>query len=114
VQRLRISGGLWIAVAVLSIALTVIFRVESYQIVATIGLGVAAAALGSWMLARPSRVAIPASIIAGIVWLLLYAGLAVVQSDEMAAWVTDAFLAVAGGGVALLAWTARAQTVRHP
>jgi hypothetical protein len=114
VDRLRISGALWIAVAVLSIALTVIFRVESYQIVATIGLGVATAVLGSWMLARPSRVAIPASIIASVVWLPLYGGLAVVQSDEMAAWVTDAFLAFAGGGVALLVWTARAQTARHP
>jgi uncharacterized membrane protein YhhN len=103
------SGVSWMAVAVLSIAITLIFRVEAYQTVATIGLGAATAILGAWMLARPSRVAIPASIIAGIVWLLLYTGLAVVQSAEMAAWVTDAFLALAGGGVALLAWTARAQ-----
>jgi hypothetical protein len=110
-QKLRIAGLLWIAVAVLSIAMTVIFRVESYQILATAGLGIATAALGSWMLARPSRAAILGSIVAGIAWLLLYAGLAVVQSEEMAAWGIDAFLAVAGGGVALLAWTARAQTV---
>ena len=110
-QTLRISGVLWIAVAVLSIAMTVIFRVEGYQILATIGLGVVTAALGSWMLARPSRDAIPGSIVAGIAWLLLYAGLAVVQSDEMAAWGIDAFLALSGCGVALLAWTARAQTV---
>jgi hypothetical protein len=64
------------------------------------------------MLARPSRVAIPASIIAGIAWLVLYAGLAVLQSDELAAWVTDAFLAVAGSGVGLVAWTAETQLDR--
>jgi hypothetical protein len=108
-QRLRIAGVLWIAVAVLSIAVTVVFRVDPNQVVATIGLGSATALLGLWMLARPSRVAIPASIIAGIAWLVLYAGLAVLQSDELAAWVTDAFLAVAGGGVAFVAWTAETQ-----
>lgn len=47
-----------------------------------------------------------------LVWLLLYGGLAVVQSDDLAAWVTDAFLAVAASGVALLAWTGRSQLDR--
>ena len=111
-QRLRIAGALWIAVAVLSIAVTVVFRVESNQVAATVGLGSATAFLGLWILARPSRVAIPASIFAGIAWPVLYAGLAVLQSDELAAWVTDAFLGVAGGGVGLLAWTAGAELDR--
>jgi hypothetical protein len=109
VMRLRIAGVLWIAVAVLSVVITVVFRVDSYQIVATLALGTSTAILGVWMLVRPSRVAIPASIIAGIAWLVLYAGLAVLQSDDMAAMVTDAFLAVAGGGVGILAWTTEAQ-----
>jgi hypothetical protein len=108
-HRLRIAGALWIAVAVMSIAATVMFRVDPSQIVATIGLGVATLVLGSWMLALPSRVAIPTSIVAGIVLLLLYLGLAVLQSDELAAWVTDAFLAFAASSPALLAWTARSQ-----
>ncbi len=112
VLRLRIAGVLWIAIAVFSIAITVVFRDDSYQIPATIGFGIATAILGVWMLARPSRVAIPASIIAGIAWLVLYAGLAVLQSDDLAAWVTDAFFAVAGGGVGLLAWTSGAQLDR--
>ena len=111
-ERLRIAGVLWIAVAVLSIAVTVVFRVDSNQVLATVGLGSATALLGPWMIARPSRIAIPASVIAGIAWLVLYAGLAVLQSDELAAWVTDAFLGVAGGGVGLLAWTAGAQLDR--
>ena len=111
-QRLRIAGVLWIAVAAFSIAITVVFRIESYQIAATVGFGIATMILGVWMLARPSRVAIPASIIAGIAWLVLYAGLAVLQSDEMAAWVTDAFFAIAGGGVGLLSWSAEMQLDR--
>jgi hypothetical protein len=108
-RRLRIAGALWVAVAVMSIAATIMFRVDSSQIVATIGIGVATAVLGSWMLALPSRIAIPASIVAGVVWLLLYLGLAVLQSGELAAWVTDAFLAFAASSPALLAWTARSQ-----
>ncbi len=112
VNRLRIAGVLWIAVAVFAIAITVVFRVDSAQIVATVGLGIATAMVGIWMVARPSPVAIPASIIAGIVSLLLYGGLTVLQSDEIAAWVTDAFIAVSSGGVALLAWTAGADLER--
>ena len=105
-RKLRIVGALWIAVAVMSIAATVMFRVDSSQIVATIGLGAATVVLGSWMLALPSRLAIPTSIAAGIVWLVVYLGLAVLQSEEPAAWVTDAFLAFAASSPAFLAWTA--------
>jgi hypothetical protein len=108
-HRLRIAGALWIAVAVMSIATTVMFRVDSSQILATTGLGVATAVLGSWILVLPSRIGIPTSIIAGIVWLLLYLGLAVVQSGELAAWATDAFLAFAACVPALLASMARSQ-----
>jgi hypothetical protein len=108
-HRFRIAGALWIAVAVMSIAATFMFRVDSSQILATTGLGLATVVLGSWMLVRRSRVAIPTSIVAGIVWLLLYLGLAVVQSGELAAWVTDAFLAFAASIPALLPWMARSQ-----
>ena len=111
-HRLRIAGVLWIAIAFLSIVVTVVFRVDSNQVVATVGLGTATAFMGLWIFARPSRVVIPTSIIAGIAWLVVYAGLAVLQSDELAAWVTDAFLAVAGAGVGFLAWTAGAQLDR--
>ena len=37
----------------------------------------------------------------------LYGALAVIQSSEAAAWVTDVFLLVAGVGIALLAWALR-------
>jgi hypothetical protein len=107
--RLRVAGVLWIAVALMSIAATAMFRVDSSQIVATFGIGAVTAVLGSWMLARPSRIAIPTSIVAGVVWLVLYLGLAVLQSGELAAWVTDAFLAVTACSPVLTAWMARAQ-----
>jgi hypothetical protein len=108
-QRLRIAGALWIAVALMSIATTVVFRVDSFQILATTGLGLLTGVLGLWMLVRPSRIAIPTSIIAGIAWLVLYLGLAVVQSGELAACATDAFLAFAASIPVLLAWMARSQ-----
>jgi hypothetical protein len=108
-HRLRVAGVLWIAVAVMSIAATAMFRVDSSQIAATFGIGAVTAVLGSWMLARPSGIAIPTSIVAGVVWLVLYLGLAVLQSDELAAWVTDAFLALAACSPVLIAWTAREQ-----
>ena len=111
-RRLRIAGGLWIAVALMSMAASVVFRVDSSQIVATIALGLATLVLGSWMLAVPRRIAIPMSIVAGIVWLPLYLGLAVVQSNELAAWVTDAFLAFVGSSPALLAWMDRSELDR--
>lgn len=108
-HRLRIAGALWITVAVLSLAATFIFRVDPFQIVATAALGVATAVLGAWMIALPRRVAVPASVVAGAVWLLLYLGLAVVQSDEVAAWVTDAFLAVVAISPVLLARSIQSQ-----
>jgi hypothetical protein len=108
-HRLRTAGALWIAVAVMAIVATVMFRVDASQIVGTIAVGLATVVLGLWILAVPSRIAIPASIVAGVVWLVLYVGLAVLQSDELAAWVTDAFLAVAATSPALLAWTAGSQ-----
>jgi hypothetical protein len=108
-HRLPIAGALWFAVSAMSIAATVMFRVDASQIVATIGIGLATAVLGLWILARPSRIAIPASTFAGVVWLLLYLGLAVLQSDELAAWVTDAFLALVATIPVLLAWPARSQ-----
>jgi hypothetical protein len=106
-DRLRIAGALWIALAVMSIAATFMFRVDPFQIVATTALGAATAVLGAWMVALPSRMVIPTSIVAGVAWLVLYLGLAVVQSGELAAWVTDAFLALAASSPLVLAWKAR-------
>ncbi|MBA3689484.1 MAG: hypothetical protein H0W81_11775 [Chloroflexi bacterium] len=112
-SKLKAIGTTWLAVAALSIAVTVVFRVDSAQIVVTLALALVTAALGGWMVLRPSTAAVGASLGVGIVWLAVYAGLAVLQSDEIAAWVTDAFLAVVGGVVGFVAWT-RTSTAARP
>lgn len=112
-QRFRLVGALWLALAAFSITMTLVFRVEAYQIVVTLALGVATAVLGSVVLGRPSRAAITTSIVAGIAWLALYVALAVIQADELAAWATNAFMAVAGCCIGLLARTTRSQFDRR-
>lgn len=111
-SKLKAIGTTWLAVAALSIAVTVVFRVDSAQIVVTLALALVTAALGGWMVLRPSTAAVGASLGVGIVWLAVYAGLAVLQSGEIAAWVTDAFLAVVGGVVGFVAWTRTSTSAR--
>ena len=113
-EKQRLVGGLWILLAALSITVTLVWRVDASQIVATIVFGVATAVLGAWMIVRPSGSAVGASIAAGAAWLAVYLGLAVIQADELAAWVTDVSLAVGAGGVAVLAWKARSDLGRLP
>lgn len=99
---LRTAGASWIAAAIFAIAITVMFRDDVGQIMATTGLAVATSIFGLWMLARAEPVPTPLAVVVGACWLGLYGGLAVLQSNEVAAWVTDVFLAVVGVGVALL------------
>lgn len=113
-QRQRLIGGLWLLVAALSIMVTFVFRVDAVQIAATIALGIATALLGAWMIVGPSGRWVGASIVAGVPWLVGYLGLAVIQADELAAWVTDTFLASVAGAVAVLAWRARPDVARRP
>jgi NO-binding membrane sensor protein with MHYT domain len=103
----RTAGASWIAAATLAIATTVIFRNDVGQIMATTGLAVATSIFGLWVLARAEPVPTPVAVVIGACWLGLYGGLAVLQSNEVAAWVTDVFLAIVGVGVALLAWALR-------
>jgi len=112
-SRLKAIAAAWLAVAALSVVFTLVFRVEPAQIVVTLALALVTAALGGWMVLRPSTAAVGASLGVGIVWLAVYAGLAVLQSDGIAAWVTDAFLAVVGGVVGFVAWT-RTSTAARP
>jgi len=111
-SKLKAIGAAWLAVAALSVVFTLVFRVDSAQIVVTLALALVTAALGVWMVLRPSTAAVGASLGVGIVWLAVYAGHAVLQSDEIAAWVTDAFLAVAGGVVGFVAWTRTSTSAR--
>lgn len=111
-SKLKAIGTTWLAVAALSVVFTLVFRVELAQIVVTLALALVTAALGGWMVLRPSTAAVGASLGVGIVWLAVYAGLAVLQSNEIAAWVTDAFLAVVGGVVGFVAWTRTSTSAR--
>jgi hypothetical protein len=106
-NRLRTAGASWIAAAIFAIAITVIFRNDVGQIVATTGLAVATLIFGLWMLARAEPVPTPVAVVVGACWLVLYGGLALLQSDEVGAWVTDVFLVMVGVGVALLALALR-------
>ena len=102
-NRLGIAGALWLVAAGSAIAMTIIFRTNPAQIVVTTAVGVVAAILGVWLMARPNALTVSASNVVTVVWIVLYAVLIVQQADEIAAWATDVFLIVLGvvAGVAV-------------
>ena len=113
-NRLGIAGALWLVAAGCSIAMTIIFRTVPAQIVITTSVGVVAAILGVWLMARPNALVVSASNVVTVVWIALYAVLTVQQADEIAAWATDVFLMVLGvvAGVAVYRAAASARVGR--
>ena len=70
--------------------ITVLFRGDAPgQAAVTVVLAVAGAVVAVWLLVRPSAGAMVASALVGVAWLIAYAVLAVVQSNLLAALVTD-------------------------
>ena len=111
----RMAGILWVVSALLATATSLIFRDDPVQVVVTIAASAVAAVLGLWMVARPSTTVAPLSYIVGLGWLALYAALTVQQSGELAAWTTDAFLALVGLGATLAAYRATREAIsRRP
>ena len=108
-NRLGIAGALWLAGAGFAIAMTIIFRVDPVQWVVTMAVGVVAAILGVWLMARPSARVVTASNVVAAVWTVLYAILTVQQSDELAAWTTDVILIVIGVAAGVVAYRAAAR-----
>ena len=53
-KRLGIAGAVWLIAAGFAIAITLIFRIDPVQWVVTMAVGVVAAVLGLWLIARPS------------------------------------------------------------
>ncbi len=104
------AGVTWIAAAAFAIAMTIAFRTDSVQVVVTIVIGVVAAALGLWLMARPSAPAVSASNVAAVAWTVLYGALALQQFGELAAWTTDVALIAIGvaAGIAAHRATKRA------
>jgi hypothetical protein len=101
---LRTAGILWVVSALLAAATSLIFRVDPVQVVVTIAASAVAAALGLWIIARPSTTVVALSYVVGLAWLALYAALTVQQSGELVAWTTDVFLALIGLGGTLAAY----------
>ena len=107
--RFGIAGVLWLVAAGSAIAMTIIFRTDPVQWVATMPIGVVAAVVGLWLIARPSALVVSASNAASVVWIVLYAVLTVQQSDELAAWTTDVALIAIGAAAGLAAYRAAAR-----
>jgi hypothetical protein len=99
---------LWLVAAGLAIATTLIFRTDQVQWVVTIAAGVVAAALGLWLIARPSALIVSASNLVAVMWTVLFAVLTVQQSDELVAWTTDVFLIALGAAAGVAAYRAAA------
>jgi len=109
VNRPGVAGALWLVAAALAIALTLIFRIDPIQWVATVVVGVVAAVLGLLLIARPRAVPASAANLVSAVWIVLYALLAVQQAGELAAWTTDAFLIALGAAAGLVAYRTAAK-----
>jgi hypothetical protein len=110
VPRLGTSGAMWLAAAGFAIAITLIFRVDLVQWVVTMTIGVVAAVLGLWMMIRPSARVVTVSNVVAVVWVVLYAVLAVQQSDDIAALTTDVALIAIGAAAGIAAYRAAANT----
>ena len=107
-NMLGIAGALWLVAAGSAIAMTIIFRTDPAQIVVTTAVGVVAAILGIWLMARPNALVVSASNVVTVVWIVLYAVLTVQQADEIASWATDVFLIVLGAAAGVAAYRAAA------
>ena len=108
-NRLGIAGAVWLVAAGFAIAMTLIFRTDPLQWVVTTAVGVVAAVLGLWLIARPSALVVSASNVVAVVWTVLYAVLTVQQSDEVAAWTTDIALVAIGVAAGLVAYRGAAR-----
>lgn len=110
--RSRVIAVIWAVATALAVVITVLFRGDAPgQAAVTVVFAVAGAAMAVWLLVRPSAGAIVASALVGVAWLIAYAVLAVIQSDLLAALVTDVGLAAAGAVAAGLSWAARHRSV---
>ena len=108
-NRLGIAGAVWLAAAGFAIATTLIFRTDPVQWVVTMAIGVVAAVVGVWLIARPSALVVSASNVVAVVWIVLYAVLTVQQADELAAWATDVILFAIGAAAGVAAYRAAAR-----
>ncbi len=103
-DKARLAGALWFLAALLAVAITAIFRTDTVQWVVAIAAAVAAAVVGALLLSRPNAALFAWSNAAGVMWLVVYAGLVIQQRGELVAWATDVFLGLLGLVAAILAY----------
>lgn len=108
-NRRGIAGPLWLVAAGSAIAVALVFRTDPVQWVVTIAIGLVAAGLGLWLIARPSARVVSAASAVSVVWIVLYGVLTVLQSDELAAWTTDVFLIAIGAAAGVAAYRTAAK-----
>jgi len=108
-NRFGMAGVLWLIAAGSAIVMTLIFRVDPVQWVVTMAVGAVAAVVGLWLIARPSALVVSASHAVAAVWIVLYAVLTALQSDEVAAWTTDVALIAIGAAAGVAAYRAAAR-----
>lgn len=101
--RSKLAGVLWLVAVVFAVTITIVFRVDVLQWIVTIARGIAAATVGLLLLIRPSGAIIIWSRAVGVVWLVVYAALTIVQRHESVAWMTDVTLGVVGVVAAVVA-----------
>jgi hypothetical protein len=89
--------------------MTLIFRTDPFQWVVTMAVGVVAAVLAVWLIVRPSALVVSASNVGAVAWTILYAILAVQQSDDLPAWTTDVFLVAIAVAAGVAAYRAEAR-----
>ncbi|MFZ0014884.1 MAG: hypothetical protein WAL25_12310 [Acidimicrobiia bacterium] len=100
--RFRTAGVMWLVAAVLSAATTFVFRDGSAWYAITFVASTLAAVLGIMLLWRPNSATVLMSTIGGVAWVVLYAVLIAIQSDDLQAWTADAFFVVLGGAAAFI------------
>jgi len=109
-NRLGIAGAVWLVAAGLAIAMTLIFRTDPIQWVVTMAIGVVAAVVGVWLIARPSALVVSASNVVAVVWTVLYAVLTMaigVVAAVVGVWLIarPSALVVSASNVVAVVWT---------
>jgi FtsH-binding integral membrane protein len=105
--RLQGAGVLWLAAALIGAAMTIVFRDDPTWYAITLFASVVAALIGIGLIWRPSSAVVGLSSIVGVVWIVTYGLLTVIQSDDIQAWTADLFVGLVGAIVAIVAYRAR-------
>ncbi len=108
-KKLKVAGALWLVAAGFAMAITLSFRTDPVEWVVTMAVAVVVAALGLWLVARPSALAVSGSNVVSVVWTVLYAVLTLQQFGDLAAWTTNVVLIAIGAAAGVVAYRGAAR-----